>query len=94
MNLDWSLIGKRDNNCSSSETASNNLCFSCKGLKSVKNSDEIVDVGTYCYKDCFASSRSGCDSGIRNASCAEAKNKIPVFPRKVFYPPKIRIPEK
>jgi hypothetical protein len=29
MNLDWSLIGKRDNYCSSNELASNNLCFHC-----------------------------------------------------------------
>jgi hypothetical protein len=34
MNIDWSLIGKRDNNCSSNETASNNLCFSCKKTNS------------------------------------------------------------
>jgi hypothetical protein len=88
MNLDWSLIGKRDNHCKKSETASNNLCFSCGGLKAVTR------VGTYCYKDCIASSRSGCQSGVRSASCAEAKINIPVFPKKVFYPPNIRIPEK
>jgi len=44
MNIDWSLIGKRDNNCSSNETASNNLCFSCK-KKNTKVPEVLTPLG-------------------------------------------------